>query len=498
MMASTEEPPSQVPPEVQESPTSNDVLVKSETSGAPSPTDVSAQQTLSQETSPSELPNKELASDSGENLKTEGEPEKGSVQQTQEITFDDIRAAADQIDENIDNALGHAADTLWSFASSVRGTMSSVVNDESGLAGLRKNVTSHLAPLDDIGRGIQSQIGAFAPKDVTLANITGSMRSVAESVQRNAQAVEEAIIAKANEPSAPKQEAEPDQAQKREAASILAGADAGMDILSVIPSGEGIEVNQDIAKVGEKVSEKVGGLSHAIGETVGGFLTGLLGDENDELYDEIARRAASKVPKTRFEKRIYELQANPETYCKQPDDMELFNEWGKDFNLEEYAESCIEILYMHETIADLYERMVPNIIEEDTFWMRYFFARDVLHQEEGRRRKLLEQADTAEAQDGNEDEGWGDDDWGEDDIQGSEAPESQTPANKPEDDTVKSKKEPLGEGSEKDEGESKQDDKTMDPSESSNSKPSPTDLAKKMEQVKDAEEDDDWGVDDWE
>eukprot|EP00737_Agarophyton_chilense_P001964 gb/GEZJ01002219.1/.p1 GENE.gb/GEZJ01002219.1/~~gb/GEZJ01002219.1/.p1 ORF type:complete len:499 (-),score=104.64 gb/GEZJ01002219.1/:4163-5659(-) len=498
MMSSTEEL-AEVAPQVQEPSPEMSSSTKQEAPQAPSPTDVSAHRNLSTESPGSTEPaSKGPTSDSksGEGPERTEEME----EQTQEITLDDIRAAADQIDENIDNALGHAADTLWSFASSVRGTMSSVVSDESGLANLRKNVTSHLAPLDDFGRGIQSQIGALAPKDVTIANITGSMRSVAQSVQRNAQAVEDAILAKANEPVTESQASGASQVQRREASSLLAGADDGMDILSVIPSGEGIEVNQDIARVGKKVSEKVGGLSHAIGETVGGLLTGLLGTENDEYYEEIARRAALNIPKTRFEKRIYELQANPDTYCEQPTDIEAFNEWGKDFDLEEYAESCIEILYTHETISDLYEQKVPNIIDDNTFWKRYFFARDILRQEEERRRKLLSRAETAETEGPNEEEGWGDDDWGEDENQANEAPEMPTSMNELNKDTLELNKESSSKGDEKDNPETdlQENDVNVKHSTASKVNTTSTDIAKKIEEAGATPEDDDWGVDDWE
>ncbi|CAN8061556.1 unnamed protein product [Agarophyton chilense] len=373
MMSSTEEL-AEVAPQVQEPSPEMSSSTKQEAPQAPSPTDVSAHRNLSTESPGSTEPaSKGPTSDSksGEGPERTEEME----EQTQEITLDDIRAAADQIDENIDNALGHAADTLWSFASSVRGTMSSVVSDESGLANLRKNVTSHLAPLDDFGRGIQSQIGALAPKDVTIANITGSMRSVAQSVQRNAQAVEDAILAKANEPVTESQASGASQVQRREASSLLAGADDGMDILSV-----------------------------------------------------------------------------------------------------------------------------PNIIDDNTFWKRYFFARDILRQEEERRRKLLSRAETAETEGPNEEEGWGDDDWGEDENQANEAPEMPTSMNELNKDTLELNKESSSKGDEKDNPETdlQENDVNVKHSTASKVNTTSTDIAKKIEEAGATPEDDDWGVDDWE
>ncbi|PXF48637.1 BSD domain-containing protein 1 [Gracilariopsis chorda] len=465
------------------------------------PTDLCAQKITGPEALPpakaeSETPPRISAPESGplENHTDVQDHEQDVQRNTEAPKEDNIRTAVEQLDEDLDRAFGQAADSFWSFASSVRGTVSSVVGDDSGLANLRKNVTSHLAPLDTFGRDIQSNIAALAPKDVSIANITGSMRNVAQTVQRNAQAVEEAILAKANETSDQTDEPGDDQTEARNGPPVLAGADVGIDILSTIPSGNA-EINEDIAKVGERVSEKVGGLSRAIGTTVGDFLTGLWGD--GDYYEEIAQRAASKVPKTRFEKRIYELQANPETYCEHPTDLESYEEWGKDFNVDDYAESCIEILYMHEGIAEVYERMVPNMIEENTFWKRYFFALDVLQREEDRRRKLLEQADAAEVQENNEEDGWGNDDWGEEEGQGSEGSESAAPPKTPMEGAPNNQEE----ASEKVEGQESKENKETDGVESNRedkqNQETEAQTAEKVQKGNIAEEDD-WSVDDWE
>lgn len=362
------------------------------------------------------------------------------------LTFGGIKAAVNEIDDNLDDALGHAADSIWSFATSVTGKVTSVVKDgPPDFENLRKNVTTRLAPLDHIGRDLSSHISALAPNEAAIANITGSVKSVAESVQRNAQAMEAAILAKANmveSTEASRAIGESGTPLDDAGASEVAVGDPAMGVLPLMSvKGDDdpedvIDVNEEIAKVGETITNSF------VGQTVGDIWTGLWGNSADDQQDDGLE--AADVPKTRFEKRIFELEANPDTYCEPAKDLDAFAEWSKSFVLDENADNCIAILDRHESIAELYERVVPRIVEEDTFWMRYFFARHVLEKEEERRKRLLERAENTVAEADDDEDGWGDDDWdddtqvqaegnpfdgkAEDGIEGSEAVDSESPS----------------------------------------------------------------------
>lgn len=333
----------------------------------------------------------------------------GDASEKQQVlpTMSEIGTAIDELDEDIENAFGRAADSIWSIASSV----GSVVRQrQHGLDSLRKNVSSHLAPLDSFGRDLGSQIGALAPKEETLASftgsITGSITSVAETVQRKASAMEAAILSKANSMGT---DGEPknDGVQRIESQQD-----------SPVPKSESIlpfvsDGVDGLAKVSKTLSDSI------VGQTVGGIWDGLWGaddEEDDEEWEDDP--PADGVPRTRFEERLFEIQANPDTYCKPATDLAAFEKWGEGFDLDQVANQCISILHKHGAIANLYIKVVPSMVEEDTFWMRYFFAKHVLEKEEERRRKLLKQAETAVESGGAEDDGWGDDDWGDDNEDG--------------------------------------------------------------------------------
>lgn len=325
---------------------------------------------------------------------TEKKPTDEVKEQSSMPSVAELENAIDELDEDLEQAFGRAADSIWGFASSVS---NAVRTRQPGLDALRKNVKKRMQPLENIGRDLGSQIGNLAPKEESIASITGSITgsisNVAKSVQRNASAVEAAILSKANSLGS---EAGGVDSIERDA-SKTSNEKPSLPLLN-----EGVD---GLAKVGEKLSNSI------VGQTVGGFWDGLWG--GDEEFDEVSAdgESADGLPRTRFEQRLQELQANPDTYCKPASDMEAFKKWGEEFNLDDVENQCKRILRKHETIADLYVKVVPDMVEENTFWMRYFYSKHVLEVEEERRRKLIEQAETAVENGHDDDDGWGDDDW---------------------------------------------------------------------------------------
>ena len=421
-------------------------------------------------------PNESDKEEKGEDDDNDGDP----------LTMEDLRQAVDELDENLEQTFNNAANSFWSFASSVSGKVSDVVKQQPGLENLRKNVSSRLAPLDTMSRDLSSQINAIASdKDGSIANIAGSVKSVAQSVQRNAVAMEAAILAKANGESE-----QPEQVETNIETKEVQTTEQSAGILPLVGVNNEV-VNDGIAKVNE--------ISNSLGQTMDGLWTGLWGGEIDE-HEEYRRRAAENVPKTRLEKKIYELQANPAVYCQPAEDTAGYEEWGKDFNLDDYADACQELLYTHDSIDKLYVRVVPEVVEEDTFWKRYFFAKYKLELEEKRRQKLLEKAENAVVADETEEDGWGDDD----DDWGDEGSNEEAKATTTEDVSVtKPKSEEVVEETEDkqespDNNNQTNETDSVDPvseTKTSEGEKVPLELPKVN---KEQENDDDWDDDDWE
>ncbi|KAG7334470.1 hypothetical protein KOW79_002877 [Hemibagrus wyckioides] len=92
--------------------------------------------------------------------------------------------------------------------------------------------------------------------------------------------------------------------------------------------------------------------------------------------------------------RLYTLQADPATYCNEPDGpLEQFDSWLSTFSLEEKKAEISELLVNSPSIRALYTKMVPAAVAHSEFWQRYFYKVYQLDQEEARRVALKRRAE---------------------------------------------------------------------------------------------------------
>ncbi|KAM4541640.1 BSD domain-containing protein 1 [Odontesthes bonariensis] len=92
--------------------------------------------------------------------------------------------------------------------------------------------------------------------------------------------------------------------------------------------------------------------------------------------------------------RLYSLQADPATYCNEPDGPpEQFDNWLSTFGLEDKKGEISELLLNSPSIRALYTKMVPAAVAHSEFWQRYFYKVFQLEQEEARRVALKQRAE---------------------------------------------------------------------------------------------------------
>ncbi|KAJ8387521.1 hypothetical protein AAFF_G00156220 [Aldrovandia affinis] len=92
--------------------------------------------------------------------------------------------------------------------------------------------------------------------------------------------------------------------------------------------------------------------------------------------------------------RLYSLQADPATYCNEPDGPpEKFEAWFSNFNLEEKKEEIYELMVCSPSIRALYTKMVPAAVTHSEFWERYFYKIFQLNQGEARRVALKQRVE---------------------------------------------------------------------------------------------------------
>uniref|UniRef100_A0A4W5PZX2 BSD domain containing 1 n=1 Tax=Hucho hucho TaxID=62062 RepID=A0A4W5PZX2_9TELE len=92
--------------------------------------------------------------------------------------------------------------------------------------------------------------------------------------------------------------------------------------------------------------------------------------------------------------RLYSVQADPATYCNEPDGpLEQFDAWLSCFSLEERKGEISDLLVNSPSIRALYTKMVPAAVAHSEFWQRYFYKVFQLYQEEVRRVALKQRAE---------------------------------------------------------------------------------------------------------
>ncbi|KAL6626409.1 hypothetical protein ACP70R_030135 [Stipagrostis hirtigluma subsp. patula] len=95
---------------------------------------------------------------------------------------------------------------------------------------------------------------------------------------------------------------------------------------------------------------------------------------------------------TRFEAQVLALRADPATFTEEPEDVEGFARWRGSFAIDEMRKEIEGVLQESPGLESFVERLVPSVVDYDTFWCRYFFAVDKLRQADDVRTKLVSRA----------------------------------------------------------------------------------------------------------
>jgi hypothetical protein len=104
------------------------------------------------------------------------------------------------------------------------------------------------------------------------------------------------------------------------------------------------------------------------------------------------RASLSSKKYTRFEAQVLALRADPTTFTEDPGDTEGFARWKDSFSIGKMKEEIEVVLQESPGLESFIERLVPSVVDYETFWCRYFFAVDKLRQAEDVRNKLVSRA----------------------------------------------------------------------------------------------------------
>ncbi|OIV95876.1 hypothetical protein TanjilG_06852 [Lupinus angustifolius] len=140
-------------------------------------------------------------------------------------------------------------------------------------------------------------------------------------------------------------------------------------------------------------------------------------NNNDSGSDIVKKRLGSSSSLdlkrySRFDTLVRSIQSDVNTYVEEPEDLGNYNEWKLGFELDEKREEIVDLLEENGVVEEIYEKVVPDRTDHESFWSRYFYRLHKLKQAEDARAKLVERAIS-----GNEEEdlSWDFDDDGDDD-----------------------------------------------------------------------------------
>ncbi|KAK3127887.1 hypothetical protein QOZ80_7AG0579730 [Eleusine coracana subsp. coracana] len=124
--------------------------------------------------------------------------------------------------------------------------------------------------------------------------------------------------------------------------------------------------------------------------------------------------APGRVRYSRFEAQLRALQADPATFTADPEDADDFAAWSKEFSLDERKEEIEALCYESDALEAMVDRLVPDTVESEVLWARYFYRVHKLKQQEDARARLVKRVI---AQEEEEDLSWEVDDEDEEEQQ---------------------------------------------------------------------------------
>ncbi|KAJ7954998.1 BSD domain-containing protein 1 [Quillaja saponaria] len=147
------------------------------------------------------------------------------------------------------------------------------------------------------------------------------------------------------------------------------------------------------------------------------LLTADLDSDSSDNNISIARLSSSRSGDlkrySRFDAQVRALQCDANTYLDEPEDLENYNEWKSGFELDLKEEEIDSLIKENDVIDEIYVKVVPNRIDRESFWSRYFYKLHKLKQAEDARAKLVKRAISGDEE---EDLSWDFDDDEEDNV----------------------------------------------------------------------------------
>lgn len=102
---------------------------------------------------------------------------------------------------------------------------------------------------------------------------------------------------------------------------------------------------------------------------------------------------------SRFDAQIRAIQGDSDTYTEEPFDLERYNKWKLEFSLEGKKDEMEKLLRENDEMESVFRRLVPNVVDRETFWLRYYYKVYKVKKAEDVRAKLVKRMSREEDED---------------------------------------------------------------------------------------------------
>eukprot|EP01024_Parvocaulis_polyphysoides_P007986 TRINITY_DN1234_c0_g2_i1.p1 TRINITY_DN1234_c0_g2~~TRINITY_DN1234_c0_g2_i1.p1 ORF type:complete len:473 (-),score=102.27 TRINITY_DN1234_c0_g2_i1:543-1961(-) len=87
----------------------------------------------------------------------------------------------------------------------------------------------------------------------------------------------------------------------------------------------------------------------------------------------------------RLQAEIASMQRDSSTYLEEPEDVDNFQQWRTNFSISSKRSEIDKIIKENAFMGELQQRIVPLIVDHDTFWTRYFYRLQQLQDKHAQR-----------------------------------------------------------------------------------------------------------------
>lgn len=113
---------------------------------------------------------------------------------------------------------------------------------------------------------------------------------------------------------------------------------------------------------------------------------------SDSSSQQLSSQSLSSQRYSRFDVQLRAIQCDENTYREEPEDLDGFSKWKLGFVLEDKSAEIENLSEANGVMGEIYSKVVPNVVDHDTFWSRYFYRIHKLKLVEDARVNLVNRA----------------------------------------------------------------------------------------------------------